>query len=243
VTDDPKVLIDPTRKQAFRPAVSRAYLRTAQKRAAARGTTWTTQYQQSECLYLILSQMREDDVSALEFFTENEIGDLDGDGMLEVLDAWGTPIRWMRWAPGFISPLQPVIVANSTTPIVSDSLELRASGLLKNGRRQGQELFDLARVDPRARDTYDGADKPFELHPLIISAGPDRQFDIVFSADQPISWAATKKSANDPYDVSSFFHLLGSVEDLSDTDGDGKKDGDGVDNSLDNIHNHLFETT
>jgi prepilin-type N-terminal cleavage/methylation domain-containing protein len=244
VTDPPKVLVDPVRRRPLRPALSRAYVRLAQKRTAAAGTTWSAQYQQSECLHLILSQMREADFSALEFFSENEIGDLDGDGMPEILDAWGTPIRWLRWAPGFISPLQPVLVADNPTPLVSDSLELRASGLLQNGRRQGYELFDVARIDRRAADTYDGADKPFELHPLIISAGPDREFDIVFSADKPISWSATQPP-NDPYYVSSdtFFHLLGSVEDLSDTDGDGRKDGDGVDNSLDNIHNHLVETT
>lgn len=68
--------------------------------------TWTDQYQSAECLYLILTATREGDGTALDNFKPSEIGDVDGDGMHEVLDAWGEPIRYIRWAPAYRSPLQ-----------------------------------------------------------------------------------------------------------------------------------------
>lgn len=34
-------------------------------------------------------------------FSEDEIGDQNGDGWPEFLDAWGNPIMFLRWAPGF----------------------------------------------------------------------------------------------------------------------------------------------
>ncbi len=64
---------------------------------------WTAEHQGSECLYLILSNMRDGDVSGLEFLGESEIGDTDGDGMREVLDGWGNPIEFLRWARGFLA--------------------------------------------------------------------------------------------------------------------------------------------
>ena len=67
--------------------------------------TWTTQHQSAECLYLILASLREGDRTGLDFFTVDEIGDVDEDGMYEILDGWGKPIAFLRWAPGFsISP-------------------------------------------------------------------------------------------------------------------------------------------
>ncbi|MCH2123223.1 MAG: type II secretion system GspH family protein [Pirellulaceae bacterium] len=64
-------------------------------------TFWTAQHQGAECLYLILAEIREGGSNGLDFFQENEIGDVDGDGMAEILDGWGNPIEFLRWAPGF----------------------------------------------------------------------------------------------------------------------------------------------
>jgi prepilin-type N-terminal cleavage/methylation domain-containing protein len=63
--------------------------------------SWTREHEGSECLYLILSAMRDGDKSALDFFSADEIGDTDGDGMREILDGWGRPIGFLRWAPGY----------------------------------------------------------------------------------------------------------------------------------------------
>ncbi len=73
---------------------------------AAAGYTWTTRHEHSECLYMILSAIRDLDGTGLDSFNEQEIGDTDQDGMPEILDGWGRPIYFLRWAPGFISDLQ-----------------------------------------------------------------------------------------------------------------------------------------
>ena len=59
----------------------------------------------AECLYMIVERSGYD-ADALEFFRADEIGDLDGDGKPEFLDGWGRPIAFLRWAPGFSSPVQ-----------------------------------------------------------------------------------------------------------------------------------------
>jgi hypothetical protein len=46
--------------------------------------------------------MRDIAGNGLDFLHENEIGDTDGDGMLEILDAWGTPLTYIRWPAGFV---------------------------------------------------------------------------------------------------------------------------------------------
>ena len=69
-------------------------------------SSWTTAHEQAECLYLILSAFRDGDTTGLDFFTEGEIGDVDDDGMPEILDPWGTPIYFLRWAPGYRSSIQ-----------------------------------------------------------------------------------------------------------------------------------------
>jgi len=57
----------------------------------------------AETLYLIVSRSGVDP-EALEQFRADEIGDLDGDKVLEFLDGWGQPIIFLRWAPGFLPP-------------------------------------------------------------------------------------------------------------------------------------------
>jgi hypothetical protein len=68
-------------------------------------STWTAQYQGAECLYAILASTYKDDESGLAFFKASEIGDKDNDGRFEILDPWGNPIEFIRWAPGLDSPL------------------------------------------------------------------------------------------------------------------------------------------
>ncbi len=62
---------------------------------------WSSDNESAECLYLILSQMTDGDKTALAYFSERELGDRDNDGIPEILDRWGNPIKFIRWAPGF----------------------------------------------------------------------------------------------------------------------------------------------
>lgn len=73
-------------------------------------------YGGAECLYMIASR-GSGDADAMERFRTEEVGDIDGDGAPEFLDAWGRPIEFMRWAPGFAgSPVQRVDAANYHDP-------------------------------------------------------------------------------------------------------------------------------
>jgi hypothetical protein len=90
---------------------------------------------------------------------ENDIGDTDGDGAPEFLDAWGQPIEFLRWAPGFDSSIQ--MNANQFLPLpVSDAW--------KSAAASDHDPFDLFRTDPPA----------FRLEPLIISPGGDELLGI-----------------------------------------------------------------
>ena len=119
---------------------------------------WTPEHESAECLYLILSQILEEDRTALEFFADNEISDVDEDGMPEIVDAWGTPIVFLRWAPGYgISELAEATSYDSLDP-------LSIYGTLPTG------VFGN-RVQTPGHRTY-------ALRPLIFSAGPDKKSGI-----------------------------------------------------------------
>ena len=68
--------------------------------------TWTVEHQGAECLYMILAAIRDGDRTGLDGISESQIGDFDKDKMPEILDAWGKPIEFLRWAPGFRSDIQ-----------------------------------------------------------------------------------------------------------------------------------------
>ena len=53
----------------------------------------------AECLYMIVMSIP----GAAEQFHASEIGDVDNDGLPEFIDAWGRPIRFLRWPAGFIA--------------------------------------------------------------------------------------------------------------------------------------------
>ena len=153
VTDFPTIPADKPDFLVSRPSLWQAYIRRARQQIIARyglpltavdawkdDTRWTMTHQNAECLYLILAAIHENDTTGLEFFTENEIGDADSDGMPEILDPWGSPIRFLRWAPGFRSDIQK-----------GDLVTWRA-GRGDAGLGNG-DSFDPLKVDPRWSDT------------------------------------------------------------------------------------------
>jgi prepilin-type N-terminal cleavage/methylation domain-containing protein len=132
---------------------------------AGPNSPWTPQNQHAECLYLILASTRIDDGNALDFFAESEIGDVDGDGMKEILDSWGNPVAFLRWAPG----------------------HLEASGIAES-TQSGDWVTDPDGFDPLKADYMwndnDWVIKPYQLYPLVVSAGRDEQYDILFDFDE-----------------------------------------------------------
>lgn len=87
------------------PALPHPSLYTTYVRLLAYDTNWSVRYQGAECLYAILATMTKGEQNGLDFFKPSEIGDVDGDGRPEILDPWGVPIEFIRWAPGLQSRL------------------------------------------------------------------------------------------------------------------------------------------
>jgi len=112
ITDDPATPFAAAQKIA-RPAVSQAYRR----RLAA--VTPTDEFQGAECLYMIVMAVELDGSDDRSAFKPDQIADVDSDGYPEFIDAWGSPIQFLRWAPGFASELQ--IVGRGTATSVTAS--------------------------------------------------------------------------------------------------------------------------
>lgn len=129
------------------------------------------QFSDAECLWLSVIRGGYADPAIVGNFREDEFGDKDGDGQREFIDGWGNPIRFLRWAPGFVSRYQP-LRANS------ESADTRS-----------HDAFDQAAIDPVARIT---------LYPLIFSGGPDGQPDIKYRDDESGSFTYPGV-AYDPY--------------------------------------------
>lgn len=200
------------------PALRRSYLNAAMP-------SWTIEYEEAECLYMQIATMRDGDKRALEWFSASEIGDIDGDGMKEILDGWGTPIRFLRWAPGY-TPYNAMHIASPGTypQIVSP----QSRNAIVN-----PDVFDPLRVDGRCfiddplmqpdptndPTTWINQVRPFALRPLIFSAGPDKKFDINLGPNDPL----------DPYYRTATDNYVGTPEDA---------DLDGTISYQDNITNH-----
>ena len=163
---------------------------------AAAATVWTEDFEASECLYLILSRTYDGDSNALTFLRQDEIVDTDSDGMPEIVDGWGHPILFMRWAPGFSA--HPGLdgawgaqgVDDDADGIVDNTSEAGWFGTddiptpsSMHDRRVVRDEFDPLMVDDRwLQIAPSGVNQPlqtpFPLYPLIVSAGSDQQYGL-----------------------------------------------------------------
>jgi hypothetical protein len=140
------------------------YLLKAHQAALAKGTTIYADNINEECLYLFVARGT-DEIDVLEQFMPSEIGDTDGDGLFEFIDGWGKPIKWLRWAPAYNSPLQQWDTVTFTEPA-------------------GNDPFDPLNVDERIPPGFNVNPaivyplKTFPLTPLIYSAGPDGEYGV-----------------------------------------------------------------
>jgi len=178
----------------------------------------TAEHEPAECLYLLLESMEEGGDTALDAFGSSEIGDVDGDGFPEILDAWGNPIYWLRWAPAYLpSPAQYGPPQAASDPKYSpDPLDyLKVHHLLRDGSGNWNN------------DT-------FALIPLIYSAGADGEYGI--ETEDPNmpngEYRLTDPRPNDPYDPDDdpgTFPVIGT-----------RLSGEGWEDNIDN-HFSLFE--
>jgi prepilin-type N-terminal cleavage/methylation domain-containing protein len=213
-----------------RPERSKQYKLMADQAQTKSGTAWTTTYQQAECLYLIVATSQDRNTSGLEFFRATEIGDRDGDGMMELLDGWGNPIRFLRWAPGFISDKQQAYRELSETKsgnqvVVNVTLDAgENSWVAKN-----PDPFDPLRVDENPVTFY--------LYPLVISAGGDGIFDIRFSVESGGDYTNPFYGVQSGASSSASDSPLGKYQDQGEELG-ANAQPNGKRNDLDNVHSH-----
>lgn len=154
----------------------------------------TLSFPDAKLLYQIIATTTSEENSGIEAFHPSEIGDPDEDGNPEFIDAWGTPIRFVRWPAGAWrwSPVARVgrdaelyswYFNGGTTWLDSgtsggDRIDtIRADWrYLDDSRTMG-----IGSVDPGINDTK--LNNPYDLAPLVVSAGPDRQFGLIFSGE------------------------------------------------------------
>lgn len=133
-----------------RSAASASYKRRYERiRRTSKNKADIKTYQNAECLYMILTTAMGEHSSAREHFQDSEIGDADGDELPEFIDAWGKPILFLRWAPGF------------------DSVRQREA---RDNPTKNPDPWDPSDADTRT--TY-------ALYPLVLSSGIDGEYDIL----------------------------------------------------------------
>ena len=234
-TDVADGAVTPGLPVGWRPALSTAYLRRYSNNVNEAGTAAlpTELEQNAECLYLIVTMGGlDEEASGLDRFRHEDVEDTDHDGAPEFVDGWGNPIRFLRWAPGFVSDLQPdsdpSTVDDPSTPEVED---------LDRDPINNHDPFDPLKTDMPAMG---GAPRAFRLVPLIYSAGPDGVYDIrgdlVDSGGALFHYNATTPFPNDPYhdpDPSQAPDNTRFIGGAFDFDADGLS-------HVDNIHNHLL---
>jgi prepilin-type N-terminal cleavage/methylation domain-containing protein len=64
-------------------------------------------FSDAECLWAMVIRGGFADPGIVEHFREAEFGDKNRNGAPEFIDGWGNPIRFLRWAPAFVSRYQP----------------------------------------------------------------------------------------------------------------------------------------
>lgn len=134
----------------------------------------------SEYLYWILTQADSYGLAPPDSseFSATEIGDTDGDGRLEYLDAWGNPLLFYRWPTRLLRPAGP------TSAVMPALASLQISGLPSDNLTLSKDPGDGVNLysDKIAEDLLppDVFEKLFHTPrtyyvPLILSAGPDRE--------------------------------------------------------------------
>ena len=169
------IYLDPASLSANgRTDLGEAYLRRYNALAATNRDV-LMENQGAECLYMVI-MVATGEGEARALFGESSIGDTDGDGgACEFVDGWGHPISFLRWAPGFESPIQ--LDANQLGA-QTDSNWLRSAA-------SDHDPYDLFRADQSA----------FRLVPLIFSAGRDETYGILV-LNGYVAWTGVPNANN-----------------------------------------------
>jgi hypothetical protein len=228
------------------PAMSEAYLRRYSTNTVnGQPIEPSNEFEDAECLYMIVS-MGSDDAMSGQRINPSDIADTDQDGMPEFVDGWRRPIRFLRWAPGFLpgAPHSWQSDPQAPPPGMTGVGDEALTDLQTGNWADDHDPFDPLRLDnpgspglpaPAINDVWRG----YRLVPLIYSAGPDGVLGIARAdSAKELNYSATSPFPNDPYAKS--FEVSGTpIDRMMGSPGD--EDGDGSYEHIDNITNHALE--
>lgn len=152
---------------------------------------WNDAVQSSELLYLIVANSSYGGSSALEYFRPSEVADTDNDGLLEFVDAWVQPIRWIRWPAGYPGDLVRYADADAMDPLKTDWRYRPTVG----------------------NSTVDEDWRPRTLVPLILSRGQDGQLGVIADFPTPIAYATMVwpgPASNTPFGTNGAHYSAGA---------------------------------
>ncbi len=203
------------------PGVSEFYWR-ARYNATAKHTDLTKindELASAELLYLIIMNLNPE---AFESFNESEIGDYDGNGLYEFHDAWGNPIKFLRWAPAWMGTDKQPDVMTLGGAATKDDWKSPYDADADPDSELGKAM---TAANNNFHDPFDSnaSDIAWFLYPVIFSAGQDKEFDVYMGPDSPVAPSVTT-SPMLPHILYPFAAPLGAPV-----------TGEGY---FDNIHNH-----
>lgn len=179
-------------QESYRAAINGAY-----RDAANPFDAWLRdgdlRIRNAELLYLVATN---GDPESRSSFSDREVADTDGNGLLEFVDGWGRPICWMRWAPGLES-------SDRQPPIPADDGEGNGRFVYDDELRDADPFNPLgvsgnAISEGGALPTVNYPDKGWFLAPYVFSGGSDVDSD-ENTDDVWYGLIAPHDYSNDPY--------------------------------------------
>jgi len=143
-------------------------------------TGWEDTNANAELLFLIIEDSDLSGSSAIELFGKSEIGDTDGDGLKEFVDAFGRPIQWIRWPTGYegVARFHPDMLGPDI--LVGPSSDIRVSISSDPLDRIGADPGLSRHLNSAATATREALKPGPGAFPLVMSAGRDKSFGILF---------------------------------------------------------------
>jgi prepilin-type N-terminal cleavage/methylation domain-containing protein len=138
-------------------------------KTAAEADAILARYASAKLLYMVVMGHNPE---AAEHFRSDEIARPTEDGLPVFVDAWGNPIKWLRWAPGCDqSDFQPVVSPIDDTTARSNAANASPDPL--NPKKAYRHAIKGANLTAPFT-----TDLGWMLAPLIYSAGPDGIYDV-----------------------------------------------------------------
>ncbi len=166
----------------------------------------------AELLYLIVMNLNPE---ALASFDESEIGDSDGNGLMEFHDAWENPIHFLRWAPAFAgTDKQPDVKTRYDNLGGAGNMATEWQGGPNdagNSPTDTELQGAMAAAATAHHDPFDPESQTISwfLYPVIFSAGPDKVFDVnenkksdgtvLTLPTTPLQWSGTNRPILDAF--------------------------------------------